>query len=545
MTDNVTTTGAFNYYELRYGVGITAFFGSAAAVTSLATVIGNLMVVFAFVMEKSLRQASNYLIASLAVTDILIGGLSMPLYTQYLLFNKWVLGHLACDLWLSMDYTVCLASQYSVFLITLDRFCSVIFPARYRSWRTKLKIKVMISFSWGIPALIFFTSIIGWPYMTHKQRPEGQCYAQFSESKAFTVILVLAYYWLTLAVMLVLYAIIYRTARSLHLKAKKKKERIRQITQKQKLAEEEAQPDKAETDNFIKPKEETAPTNNINTPETSSSGNNVPNGSGGANPTETLAVPNTGGKLTNVEEEVAKPNTLQLEPNLNNNNNQLVVSQVEKKLTVESPLWKPRCSIPNASIHWDAFTGKTHHSIQQNNLNIEGGVDADNASIASQASPQLSPRLGRSCRTSQSSCNYDSYSENSDSEHKPKAINQLTSLIANLVPQKKMGRQLSRQNSSRKSKTENRARKALRTITVIMGAFVLCWTPYHIIILMATLCKIPNTCVNLHLYEFSYWLCYMNSPINPFCYALANKQFKKAFLKMLRCECIKNWWKRR
>ena len=113
--DDVVAAAAYTTFQL-------VVLGVLAGSTSLVTVCGNLVVILSFVVERSIRQPTNYFIASLAVSDLIIGSISMPFYTVYLLAGQhWPLGEVVCDIWLSIDYTVCLCSIYTVFCITIDR----------------------------------------------------------------------------------------------------------------------------------------------------------------------------------------------------------------------------------------------------------------------------------------------------------------------------------------------------------------------------------------------------------------------------------------
>ncbi|UJR29005.1 hypothetical protein I4U23_010223 [Adineta vaga] len=216
LTTAITITES-RYYPFWLLIVIAVFGG----VTSVLTVLGNILVILAFFLDRQIRQPTNYFILSLSVSDFLIGLLSMPLLTLYIYSEKWPLNAIICDIWLSLDYTVCLTSIYTVLFITIDRFCSVKMPAKYRKWRTGRKINIMITITWAVPCLIFFSSTMIYPRLRGiSNLQNGVCDVQWNKNQVFNLCLTIGYFWTTLFVMIVLYIFIYGVASNLERKSR-------------------------------------------------------------------------------------------------------------------------------------------------------------------------------------------------------------------------------------------------------------------------------------------------------------------------------------
>ena len=82
---------------------------------------GNVFVIAAILLERNLQNVANYLILSLAVADLLVACLVMPLSAVYEVSKQWTLGPELCDMWTSSDVLCCTASILHLVAIALDR----------------------------------------------------------------------------------------------------------------------------------------------------------------------------------------------------------------------------------------------------------------------------------------------------------------------------------------------------------------------------------------------------------------------------------------
>ncbi|KAL6417464.1 hypothetical protein ACFW04_012715 [Cataglyphis niger] len=177
----------------------------------LITIVGNLFVIAAIVLERNLQSVANYLIVSLAVADLMVACLVMPLGAVYEINSGWSLGPELCDMWTSSDVLCCTASILHLVAIAVDRYWAVT-NINYIQARNPRRIGILIIAVWVISLGISLAPQLGWKDPDYLDRiAQGTCLV--SQDTAYQIFATCATFYLPLLVILFLYWRIFQAAR--------------------------------------------------------------------------------------------------------------------------------------------------------------------------------------------------------------------------------------------------------------------------------------------------------------------------------------------
>ncbi|CAL8266750.1 unnamed protein product [Lota lota] len=117
------------------------------------TVTGNILVILAVCLERKLHNATNYFLMSLAVADMLLGVLVMPVSMVTVLYDYWwPLPPDLCPVWIYLDVLFSTASIMHLCAISLDRYIAIHNPLHHSRSNSRTKARVKILAVWTISA---------------------------------------------------------------------------------------------------------------------------------------------------------------------------------------------------------------------------------------------------------------------------------------------------------------------------------------------------------------------------------------------------------
>lgn len=218
-----STNGSIIDLQVQYPIEFKSVLISLTFIVIIfGTIVGNILVCVAVCLVRKLRRPCNYLLVSLAVSDLCVAILVMPIAMFYEIQGKWIFGEIVCNLWVSFDVLSCTASILNLCMISVDRYYAITKPLEYGVKRTPKRMIICVILVWfgaaciSLPPLL----ILGNEHLIEENgKLISACIV--CQSFGYQLYATLCSFYIPLAVMMVVYYKIFRAARKIVLDEKR------------------------------------------------------------------------------------------------------------------------------------------------------------------------------------------------------------------------------------------------------------------------------------------------------------------------------------
>ena len=111
--------------------------------------VGNCLTLLVMLLNPRMRTIPNMFVASLAISDVLLGLCSsVPFGIPVLVTSHWLFNDTACQFQGYVSIMLVVASIHTLVLMAVNRYYRIVKPAKYQRYFTKKKTLIMILVSW-------------------------------------------------------------------------------------------------------------------------------------------------------------------------------------------------------------------------------------------------------------------------------------------------------------------------------------------------------------------------------------------------------------
>ena len=142
-------------FHETYAISLTALISvmTLSILFGAAAVFLNILVIWAIYRNSVLRSITNYWIISLAVADLLIGILGVPVWCLKLLHKARIIGADVHNLFTCIFVLTLVSSSLNLLALSFDRFVGVTSPFQYPSRVTPERCAKGIALIWVLSIL--------------------------------------------------------------------------------------------------------------------------------------------------------------------------------------------------------------------------------------------------------------------------------------------------------------------------------------------------------------------------------------------------------
>ncbi|XP_045761206.1 5-hydroxytryptamine receptor 2C isoform X3 [Maniola jurtina] len=538
-----------------------------AIVLVVCTAAGNVLVCLAIYLERRLQNVTNYFLMSLAITDLLVAMLVMPVGILTLVRGYFPLPAVYCLTWICLDVLLCTASIMHLCTISVDRYLSLRYPMRFGRNKTRKRVTIKIVFVWILSTAMSLPLSLMYSKNEESVLIDGNCQIPDPLYKAIGSVIS---FYIPLGVMLLTYAL------TVQLLARQRKGLgqgwaagwlgaipiERRCTWRRFLSPRGGTPQHsaASTETELPP---------IDTRDLwlQDSRTNICERGGMLTPGSLSVSSSSPSSMLQDKRRLSSagdPNTPLNRPRSasdDETNDGLlapVTLTTKSRSSEDGLLLPPPCTCPYFG------TDSTPPRRQNTEVIIVPGGDINGCNgyprNGMKGDEPSTPFFRRSSRGASSMVTWEearrfrrgssfggartTLSTPVRTIRNQRSINNRSQpQTANPTPQRQLPRTHHSRNSSVISRNSSRhgrilrlEQKATKVLGVVFFTFVVLWAPFFILNMVPAVCPECERRISSWVFDFVLWLGYASSMVNPIFYTIFNKVFRQAFKKVLSCE---------